>query len=103
LACVGGGSRSPVWNQIKADITGMPIYLPAAATGAPLGDALAAGVGTGVYASFADAVARIRRIEHEYRPDEALAERYNRLYRVYVGLYPALRTSFRELAAVGYD
>ena len=56
LACVGGGARSPVWNQIKADVTGMPIRLPVAATGAPLGDALAAGVGTGVYASFADAV-----------------------------------------------
>ena len=25
LACVGGGARSPVWNQIKADVTGMPI------------------------------------------------------------------------------
>jgi len=103
LACVGGGSRSPVWNQIKADVTGMPIRLPVAATGAPLGDALAAGVGTGVYASFADAVARIRRIEHEYRPDAALAERYDGLYRVYVGLYPALQASFRELAAVGYE
>ena len=103
LACVGGGARSPVWNQIKADITGMPIRLPVAATGAPLGDALAAGVGTGVYASFADAVARISRIQREFRPDAALAERYDRLYRVYIGLYPALRTAFHELAAVDDD
>jgi xylulokinase len=103
LSCVGGGARSPVWNQIKADVLRMPIRLPVAATGAPLGDALAAGVGMGVYASFADAVARISRIQREYRPDEALAERYDCLYRVYVGLYPALQASFRELAAVGYD
>jgi xylulokinase len=103
LASVGGGARSPVWNQIKADVLHMPIRLPVAATGAPLGDALAAGVGTGVYASFADAVARITRVEREFRPDEALRERYDRLYRVYLGLYPALRASFQELAAVDDD
>ena len=60
-------------------------------------------MGTGVYASFADAVARIKRIEREFQPDAALAERYDRLYRVYTGLYPALRASFHELAAVGDD
>ena len=103
LKCVGGGARSPVWNQIKADVTGMPILLPVAATGAPLGDALAVGVGTGVYASFAAAVARISRIQREFRPDPALAERYDRLYRVYTDLYPALRASFQALAAVGDD
>jgi xylulokinase len=103
LACVGGGARSAVWNQIKADVLRMPIRLPVAATGAPLGDALAAGVGTGVYASFADAVARISRIQREFRPDAALTERYDCLYRVYTGLYPALQASFRELAAVDDD
>jgi xylulokinase len=103
LACVGGGARSPVWNQLKADITGMPIVLPGAATGAPLGDALAAGVGTGVYPGFAEAVARIKRVEREFRPDAVLAERYDRLYRIYSGLYPALRTAFHDLAAVDDD
>jgi len=98
LACVGGGARSAVWNQIKADVLQVPIRLPRAATGAPLGDALAAGVATGVYASFEDAVRRVVRVEREYVPDPARRARYDALYQVYVGLYPALRESFAALA-----
>jgi xylulokinase len=100
LACVGGGSASAVWNQIKADVLQVPIRLPRAAPGAPLGDALAAGVATGVYASFEDAVRRVVRVEREFAPDPALRARYDALYRVYLGLYPALRESFAALAAV---
>ena len=99
LACVGGGARSAVWNQIKADVLQVPIRLPRAATGAPLGDALAAGVATGVYASFEEAMRRVVRVEREFVPDPALRARYDALYRVYLGLYPALRESFAALAA----
>jgi xylulokinase len=98
LACVGGGAASAVWNQIKADVLQVPIRLPRAATGAPLGDALAAGVATGVYASFEEAVRRVVRVEREFAPDPARRARYDALYQVYVGLYPALRESFRALA-----
>jgi xylulokinase len=100
LFCVGGGSRSPVWNQIKADVLQTPLRVPAAATGAALGDALAVGVATGVYASFEEAVRRVVRAEQEYRPNAALRGRYDELYRIYVNLYPALRESFRDLAAL---
>jgi xylulokinase len=33
LACVGGGARSAVWNQIKADVLQRPILLPRTAAG----------------------------------------------------------------------
>lgn len=99
LTCVGGGARSAVWNQLKADVLQVPIRLPRGATGAPLGDALAAGVATGVYASFDDAVRRVVQMEREFAPDGTLAGCYDELYRVYVGLYPALQGSFQRLAA----
>lgn len=45
---VDGGARSPLWRQIIADVTGVPMsYIPGA-QGAPLGDAILAGLGTGV-------------------------------------------------------
>jgi len=45
---VDGGARSPLWRQIIADVTGVPMsYIPDA-QGAPLGDAILAGLGTGV-------------------------------------------------------
>jgi xylulokinase len=45
---VDGGARSPLWRQIIADVTGLAMdYIPDA-KGAPLGDAILAGLGTGV-------------------------------------------------------
>lgn len=100
LASVGGGSRSAVWCQIKADILQLPIRLPGTAVGAPWGDALAAGVGVGVYPSFAEAIRRVVHIEREFKPEAALAAPYDALYRVYRELYPALQQSFRNLAGL---
>jgi len=45
---VDGGASSPLWRQIIADVTGLAMdYIPDA-QGAPLGDAILAGLGTGV-------------------------------------------------------
>jgi xylulokinase len=100
LACVGGGARSALWNQIKADVLGRPIRLPHAATGAPLGDALAAAVGVGLYPTLEAAVAQMVELGAEYHPQPELAARYEALYQIYLGLYPALKTSFHALAQV---
>ncbi|HXF63484.1 MAG TPA: FGGY-family carbohydrate kinase, partial [Caldilineaceae bacterium] len=100
LACVGGGARSPLWNQIKADVLGRPIRLPRAACGAPLGDAMIAAVGAGLYPTVEAAVARMVEPGAVYQPRPELAARYEALYRIYLGLYPALKASFRALAQV---
>ncbi len=48
MTLVDGGARSPLWRQIIADITGLAMdYIPDA-KGAPLGDAILAGLGTKV-------------------------------------------------------
>jgi xylulokinase len=100
LACVGGGARSALWNQIKADVLGRPIRLPRAATGAPLGDAMAAAVGVGLHPSLEAAVAQMVEPGTEFHPQPELAARYDALYQIYVGLYPALKASFQALAQV---
>lgn len=103
LVCVGGGARSQLWNQIKADVLSQPIYLPRVAAGAPMGDAIAAAVGAGIYPSFAEAVRSMVRSGPSFAPRLELAERYTALYNVYLGLYPALRSSFRQLAEAPCD
>lgn len=100
LACVGGGARSAVWNQIKADVLNRPITLPQAATGAPMGDAIVAAAGVGLYPSIEAAVATMVKPGAGYQPQPEWAARYDALYEIYVGLYPALKESFRVLAAV---
>ena len=49
VTVVGGGSRSAAWNQVKADVLGMPIRVPRIREATALGAALLAGVGAGVY------------------------------------------------------
>jgi xylulokinase len=98
LASVGGGSRSGLWNQIKADVLNRPLHLPAAATGAPLGDAIVAAAAVGLYPSVEAAVAGMVTPGAVYQPQPEVAGRYDTLYQVYRGLYPALKDSFRRLA-----
>ncbi len=100
LGCVGGGARSAVWNQIKADVLNRPIHLPQAATGAPFGDAIVAAAGVGLYPSVEAAVNRMVKRGTVYQPQPDWVARYDALYAIYVGLYPALRASFKALAAV---
>ncbi|HEY5628748.1 MAG TPA: FGGY family carbohydrate kinase, partial [Candidatus Limnocylindrales bacterium] len=45
LRVVGGGARGRTWNQIKADVTGLPVEVPAGARGATVGSALLAAAG----------------------------------------------------------
>ncbi len=49
IRITGGGGKSQVWNQIKADILGIPVVRIARTEGAPLGSALLAGFGVGLY------------------------------------------------------
>lgn len=100
LACVGGGASSALWNQIKADVLGRPIHLPQSAAGAPLGAAIVAAAGAGLYASVSEAVRQMVRGGPEFQPNLSRAVCYDALYGVYLGLYPALKASFRELAEV---
>jgi xylulokinase len=100
LACVGGGARSRVWNQIKADILQRPISLPTAAAGAAMGDAIVAAAGAGVYTSVEEAVAAMVTAGDVYAPRAENAGLYDELYGVFRRLYPALREEFGRLAGV---
>jgi len=100
LACVGGGARSALWNQIKADVLNRPVTLPGAASGAAMGDAIVAAAGVGLYASIEDAVAAMVTAGPGYVPDPASVPIYDDFYQIYCDLYPALRQSFRYLAEV---
>jgi len=100
LSSVGGGARSALWGQIKADILQRPIRLPATATGAPLGDAIVAAAGVGLYPSVAEAAHAMNSFGASYEPRPELAASYDALYAIYLELYPALAASYRHLAEV---
>jgi xylulokinase len=98
LRSVGGGARSRLWSQIKADVVGVPVLLPETSIGAPFGDAALACVAAGLHADVRGLVRTVR-IRERFEPRAETAERYAALYEVYRGAYEALREEFRLLAA----
>lgn len=95
LHAMGGAANSPVWTQIKADVTGCEIAVPASDTATTLGAALLAGVGTGMYAGFEEAVAATVSIRRRYSPNRANAPVYDQGYATYRELYRSLQHIMR--------
>lgn len=89
LRATGGAAKSPLWTQIKADVTGCAVEVPEAFSTAAFGAALLAGVGTGVYASFEEAVSGIH-ITRTHTPNGETRGAYDKAYRTYRALYEAL-------------
>jgi len=96
LRSVGGGARSKLWNQIKADVLGRTILLPESAVGAAYGSALLAGVGAGLLPSSGEAFASRVRIREHFEPDTENHRRYTDLYAVFRDSYERLKTCFDE-------
>ena len=91
LRAMGGAANSKIWTQIKADITGKAIDVPYSDTATTLGAAILAGVATGVYASFEEAVARTVKITRSHEPNCDNAQVYKENYDTYLKLYERLK------------
>lgn len=99
ITACGGGARSPFWRQMLADVLGCTIQTsPLALEGPALGAAILAGVCAGVYDDVASAADAIVRPGQSCAADKAACARYEPFYRLYTGLYPALKGSFSALA-----
>jgi xylulokinase len=93
LHVVGGGSRNHWWDQLKADVLGVPVQVPEISEVTALGAALLAGIGVGIYRDAADAVDRVQPAAVTFDPDPARHAAYEDAYRhVFLKLYPALRS-----------
>ena len=94
----GGGARSAVWLQMLADVLGIELVLPATEQGPGFGGAMLAAVAAGAFDSVAACAGSIVSERKRVTPNPDLASAYDRRYRVWHGLYPALRESFAEVA-----
>lgn len=95
LRAMGGSANSRIWTQIKADVTGREIEVPGSDTATTLGAAMLAGVGTGVWHSFEDAVRQTVRVKRRHAPDPAAKAVYDKGYETYRQLYENLKGLMR--------
>jgi sugar (pentulose or hexulose) kinase len=68
IRALGGAARSPLWKQIEADVTGLPVVVTTCAEPATLGAAMLAGVGAGIYESVVAAVETTVEISARHEP-----------------------------------
>ena len=85
----GGGARSPLWQQIQADVYGHSVELLAADEGGAFGAALLAGVAIGAWPSVEAACAASEHVARQIEPKHAAA--MDQAYQSFRRLYPALR------------
>lgn len=86
----GGGAKSRVWAQMRADICQRPVEIAKVKDASPLGAALLASVAAGLTNSVDEAVGRLPRQIVTVNPDPARASVYETAYRRYRALFEAL-------------
>lgn len=87
----GGGSRSEVWCQIRADALGMTLRRTSAPESAAIGAAILAGVGAGIMPSIAEAARELVQFDRTFEPDRSLAGYYDEKFGKYLELYKATK------------
>ena len=96
----GGGSRSPLWRQIQADVFGRKVVTINSEEGPAYGVALLAAVGAGAFKNIEEACAR-----HDSRgqanalPTDRAKKYYDRAFPIYQS-FTALKDDFKRIAAL---
>ena len=86
IVSMGGGSKSDVWNQIKADVLGVSVAMPHTGEAASLGAAVLGGIACGIFPNISTPVKKLQTKE-AYLPDRNLADTYTKGYATYKSMY----------------
>jgi len=89
IIATGGGAKSAVWCQLQADITGLPVRIPAEKEAACLGAAMIAAVNDGAFASLETCVEQCVGFEKVYLPTKSRI--LEKKYRQFCALYQAAK------------
>jgi xylulokinase len=100
IRTVGGSAKSPLWNQIKADIYRRSMQTLTNFEGGVMGAVILAAAGVGVYRDAAAAAEALVRIEETFQPDPATADQYDRYYSMFKALHDGMQPYFKKLRQI---
>jgi xylulokinase len=100
IRVVGGGARSPLWRQIKADVTGLPISITDTVETTALGAGILALAGSGLVDSLTDAVELSTHVVETRQPDEKTRALYEEYYQLYRATYFSLLPVFEQASKI---
>ncbi|MDR1142319.1 MAG: xylulokinase [Planctomycetaceae bacterium] len=93
----GGGSKSPFWRQIQADVFGQRVVTINSEEGPAFGVALLAAVGAGAFKNIQEACKAVIKVVKETKPNTKTKKFYNNVMPIYQNLYCSLKNDFRKL------
>lgn len=93
----GGPSKSAIWCQIMADITGTPIKSIDIPEATAIGSALLGGVGSGLFESFEEVNKKYLKQSKYYKPDMTKHQTYEKLFEIYRIVYAGSVEGFEKL------
>jgi len=98
----GGATKSPLWNQIQADVYGRPVQTLKVGESTVLGAAILGGVGAGVFSSIEEGVDTLVEVTGEVEPNMENHAVYEEMYEAYAKAYEGLASSgtFDKLAEI---
>ncbi|WP_010283759.1 FGGY-family carbohydrate kinase [Bacillus timonensis] len=99
ILIAGGATKSKLWRQIFADVTGYPVVCPVHDVEANMGDVMLAGIGTGLL-TFED-VKKWQVLDEKIMPNQQNHQRYNEYYEVYKSAYHHLKDDMKTLTRLG--
>jgi autoinducer-2 kinase len=83
----GGAAKGALWPQIIADVTGLPVHVPAVTESSALGAALCAAVGAGLHSSLTELEPLLRSRTATFQPDPAAVDVYRDGYQTWRRVY----------------
>ncbi len=96
----GGATRSDLWLQIHADVSGIPLVQTAVADAPALGSAMLAAIGAGLYDDMATAAEAMVKTVRTIEPNARVHAGYAEVYQAYKDTYPALADILHRQAAM---
>ena len=91
LHATGGGARSALWMQMKADMLNIPIVALRTADAGTVGSAMLTGVAIGAFRDLQDAARHMVEEIHTYEPRAEMHAKYMEIYERYEKVYGAVR------------
>jgi xylulokinase len=99
---LGGPTKSKLWNQIQADVYGLPVSTLEVEDATLLGAAILAAVGAGLFESIEDGADQMVQLKETYTPIEKNTNRYGELYELFTMTYNGLVDCgvFKKLSSI---
>jgi sugar (pentulose or hexulose) kinase len=91
MVAAGGPTKSPLWMQIHADVSNVPITLTAVPDGPALGSAILGAVAAGLYPDVPTAAAKMVQVRNRIEPNPEVHQAYQFYVDQYINTYPALQ------------